>query len=507
MTFPLPSDCDKEAIHTPGCIQGHGALLILEPQNHTIVALSANTPVVLDQALEASTLLGQPFARCVSASFLSSFQENLNNLGSLPGDRVWFSQGGLVAWEVTLVVLDTYGHIGVEVTPARVRTPLETFGTGATVHGPFHTLDIDEDSVSLDTLLYRACVAVRKVTGFDRVMVYRFLPGWHGEVVAEDKRAEAQSFFGHRFPASDIPAPARSLYLWNRVRTIPDAHEPAVPLLCLPSCGQEGRADLSHSRLRAVAPIHIEYMRNMGVRSSLSLAITNGDELWGLLACHGTTRAFLTPGDLEWCEQTALKLSKEVTTNANAERDAHARSFREVLSLLLPGTPSKNALCNRILSSPERFLSVFKADGCAWVQASTPPPTTTTIDHVGFTPRRDDLAALAKKVKDTGERLSVFETLEEFAPSLNARPSCGLLSVSLEEGVFFLFRNQALRQITWGGDPRKTLASRGFGGRVNPRQSFESYVEKLEGHAVPWSDDEQRAFRVFAEKLDALPLN
>jgi chemotaxis family two-component system sensor kinase Cph1 len=484
--------CDTEPIHTPGSVLGHGVLLIVEPKSHRVVALSANASLVISVPDDPVSLLGQPLSEVVSVRFLSGFEEGLRGLGQMPGDRARYFLAGLSPWNITLVVLDTAGHIGIEVTAAAGEA------LGGAQHAHFRGKDVDEDTVPLEVFLQRACMALRKATGFDRVMIYRFLPGWHGEVVSEDKRADTQTFLRHRFPSSDIPAPARALYLLNGLRVIPDALDLPVPLLSLPASPQTETWDLSHSRLRAVSPVHLEYMRNMGVRSSLSLALTLNGALWGLVACHARNRISLEPHDLAWCEKTAVEISNEITAQSCAARDAHAKIFTDLLSNFRPVAQSKSELCNHILSSPGDFLSVFRADGIAWVQDNR-------VDHVGFTPRRGDVLALAKLVRARGTRRVALETLQDLAPALNSRPTCGFLSLLFDESAFFVFRNEALREVTWGGDPSKTLASRGFGGDINPRQSFQTYVETLGGHSIPWSHDEERAFELFSNTLDALP--
>jgi len=131
-----------------------------------------------------------------------------------------------------------------------------------------------------------AAVALRTATGFDRAMVYRFLPDESGEVVAEDARAGLESFLGLHYPASDIPRQARELYRRNWLRTIPDIEYVPAPLQppLNPRTGQT--VDMSHCALRSVSPIHVEYLRNMGVCASMSASIVCQDKLWGMLVLH-----------------------------------------------------------------------------------------------------------------------------------------------------------------------------------------------------------------------------
>jgi light-regulated signal transduction histidine kinase (bacteriophytochrome) len=127
---------------------------------------------------------------------------------------------------------------------------------------------------------------VRGLTGFDRVMVYRFDPDWNGEVVAEERRDDLEPFLGLHFPASDIPAQARALYLRNWLRLIPDARYAPVPLVPERNPHDGRPLDLGASTLRSVSPVHLEYLANMGVIASMSVSLVDRGRLWGLIACH-----------------------------------------------------------------------------------------------------------------------------------------------------------------------------------------------------------------------------
>lgn len=116
-------------------------------------------------------------------------------------------------------------------------------------------------------------------------MVYRFAEDGSGEVVAETCKPGIGSFKGLHYPASDIPVQARELYKRNLLRVIADVD--AVPVAIEPAHDEKGQLlDLSYSILRSVSPIHIEYLKNMGVRASMSISILVDGELWGLFACH-----------------------------------------------------------------------------------------------------------------------------------------------------------------------------------------------------------------------------
>jgi light-regulated signal transduction histidine kinase (bacteriophytochrome) len=133
-------------------------------------------------------------------------------------------------------------------------------------------------------------------------MVYRFDAEWNGEVVAEDRREDLEPFLGLHYPASDIPAQARALFLVNRIRVIPDSEAEPIPMIRDSDGGNSAPLDLSRCLLRSAAAVHREYLRNMGVRASLTASLIVGGRLWGLIACHHSTPKRPAPVDREACE-------------------------------------------------------------------------------------------------------------------------------------------------------------------------------------------------------------
>ena len=171
----------------------------------------------------------------------------------------------------------------VELETARVVRPFSFPNTYQAVRGT--VADLNRAS-SLQELYDITARAVRALTGFDRVMVYRYDADYNGEVVAEAKRADLNSFLGLHYPASDIPAQARALYEKNWIRLISDVDYAPAPIEPADHPATGAPLDLTYSTLRSVSPIHLEYLRNMGVRASMSISLLRDDKLWGLIACH-----------------------------------------------------------------------------------------------------------------------------------------------------------------------------------------------------------------------------
>jgi chemotaxis family two-component system sensor kinase Cph1 len=193
-----------------------------------------------------------------------------------------------------------------------------------------------ERTSSVTSLCEKAAVEFRRLTGFDRVMIYGFLDDDAGKVVAEDRREGLHSFLHHHFPASDIPRQARALYVRNLLRVIPDVSYEPVALR--PEWTAPEPLDMSDSSLRSVSPVHLVYLKNMGVQASASFSIINDGVLWGLVACHNETPRLLTYDVRASCRSLVGNLARQIKSKQEAEgyrQRLRLRSFDDdIVSLL-----------------------------------------------------------------------------------------------------------------------------------------------------------------------------
>src|ERR687890_279644 len=263
--------CADEPIAVPGAIQPHGALLAVTEPDLAVVVASAN----------AADVLGTTPASLADVLGSADLDRLRAGLAGDPSeiDPLRVTVAGA---EVDLVVHRADGLLLTEWEPLAGAEQ-----AGAVWHARLAlVLQRLSASRTLDALTASLARDVRALTGFDRVMVYRFDPEWNGEVVAEDRRADLEPFLGLRYPASDIPAQARALYATNWQRLIPDATYRRVPLepAANPVTGRP--LDLSGAMLRSVSPVHLEYLANMGVVASMSVSLIDSGRLWGLIPCH-----------------------------------------------------------------------------------------------------------------------------------------------------------------------------------------------------------------------------
>jgi chemotaxis family two-component system sensor kinase Cph1 len=373
----------------------------------------------------------------------------------------------------------------VELEPARGPRPFSFPNTYQAVRGTIGELN---RATTLPELYDITARAVRTLTGFDRVMVYRYDADYNGEVVAEAKAPELNSFLGLHYPASDIPAQARALYEKNWIRLISDVAYTPVPLQPVDHPVSGRPLDLTYSTLRSVSPIHVEYLQNMGVRASMSISLLRGDRLWGLIACHHYSGPHAPPYATRAAAEF-LGSTLSVRLIDRAESDAHERALgsRSTLARLTAAALDEDRpITDTLLGSPG-LLDLLDADGVVvdlqgrrgTLGADLPPGLAERI--AGWaTGRGEDVVATDALPPD-----AVRDGVSEVA--------YGVLVLPLPDNQFVLwFRGEAVRSVDWGGDPRnKAIAAQeGDSVRLSPRKSFERWRETVRGRSEPWTTQE-----------------
>lgn len=349
-------------------------------------------------------------------------------------------------------------------------------------------IDRMRKSATSDELCASAVRHLRALTGFDRVMIYRFDPSGAGEVIAESLNGKIDSFLGLHFPATDIPAQARRLYARNILRIITDIDDPTATVV--PVTNPNGEPlDLSMSGLRAVSPIHIEYLRNMGVNASMSVSIMRRGKLWGLMACHN-----YTPLQLSYSVRTAAELFGEIfaylldqkETDYILEKRAESTRLHDEIMARVAGGDS-------LIAAFEDFAdSIGKAipfDGIVgWVDGQ--------FMARGHAPTQPQFEGLARFLNTAGAH-TVWSSdnlgmLHEGARGF-ADCASGLLALPVSRtprDYIVLFRKEHVRQVSWAGNPEKTV-DRGTGvPRISPRKSFETWKQERRGYSLPWTTEE-----------------
>ena len=475
------TNCDREPIHLLGAIQSPGYLIVVST-DWMIARVSKNIRDLL--GFDPEDLIGNPFPDYVPATMVHDLRNKISYLTEPDMvERMFGCQVGTSGQPYDVAVHFSDGQIVIEAEPG---TASAGDATNA-VRAMMSRLDRTKDM----TAFYReGARQVRALLGYDRVMVYKFAETGAGAVVAEACKSGIGSFLGLNYPASDIPRQARALYKRNLVRVIRDVN--SQPVTIVPAMDASGkRLDLSLSILRSVSPIHIEYLKNMGVAASLSISIVVDDELWGLFACHNYSPRSPTFERRSVCELFAQMFSMRLESRERRLIGEYERRARDISDQLLGAVASDETLLNDPDWLGDILTSAIPADGVGiWINGnyafsgSTPP----TEDFRRIVRALNGLAA--GRVYTTDHIGSLIEDAGGFASS-----AAGLLAIPISRSprdYVVLFRSELKQSVRWAGDPHKPTEYGPNGPRLTPRESFAEWQETVEGHAEPFAVSEMR---------------
>lgn len=491
MTTPLDlSNCEREPIHISGAIQPHGMLFALDDIDFRIVQASENTLGLL--GVGPRELLGRSIEEIIGTDSLELIQDAAAR-GSIeevnPLAMSIATLRGRMA--IDAIVHLSSGEIILELEPADVTFP-------ATFHGFYHhvlgSIARFDAAHSVAALCDSGVAEVARLSGFDRVMVYRFDEDWHGEVIAEHRAAKMEPFLGLHYPASDIPRQARELFKANWLRFIADVNYRPAAIVPNESSATGEPLDLSRSVLRSVSPIHIEYLRNMGVGATMTISLIKNGELWGLIACHHRTAKMVPYQVRAACEVIGRTMALHLGSKEENEDIEYRMKIKSVQVELL-GALSKDADIRLTLAAAEsNLLALVGADGAAIRYGDE-------CTLVGRTPPIADVAAIITWLRENQtQELFVSNSLPAAAPRFEslAQTACGLLAltISRERANYVLwFRPEVIVTVHWGGDPNKPVEATPNGQRLSPRKSFELWSEIVRLRARSWKSYEIDAAR------------
>ncbi|MFB6240451.1 MAG: GAF domain-containing protein, partial [Gemmatimonadota bacterium] len=344
--------CHTDPIHRTARIQPHGTFLEVDPDEHTVLSAAENLEPYL--GCPAEEAIGLPITELFASASLERIGRWPRGTGQST-ERYVFEEGGR-SLSVTLFPVGESSGVEVERPGGDEEVAEEVVLNARPV------LDRLRGLTERDELFDETVAAVRSVSGFDRVMLYRFDEQGHGQVVAEDRRPDVASYLDQHFPASDIPEPARRLYRKNRVRHIPDVEYDPVPILGPEGPRDRSEMDLTHSSLRAVPEVHCQYLRNMGVRASTSISVLVEGELWGLIACHGLEPRLLGWARRNICELVGHTVSQQIARIRAEEQERRLRTV-ERFSGRFRAPDDVDDLFAQLESERSELLSLLDAGG------------------------------------------------------------------------------------------------------------------------------------------------
>jgi light-regulated signal transduction histidine kinase (bacteriophytochrome)/CheY-like chemotaxis protein len=477
------TNCDREPIHQLGKVQSYGALIALS-SDWIVQHVSENLGEIL--GVSADDALGRPLHELIVSDAFDRIRRNLR-VAELP-------DGVLRLFNVTMCAsgrtfdVSVHGSEGMLVIEFEPKMSQSGRDVLAEVYPQIAALSRNRD---LHALTRTAARALQELSGFDSVMVYQFQPDGSGKVVAETRLDGMAKYHGMMFPASDIPVQARALYKRSLLRLIADVNDPGSPIT--PGASLDGRPiDLSLAVTRAVSPIHIEYLRNMGVEASMSVSIMKDGELWGLFACHHHSPRYIDYERRTAIEMFAHMFSYELSRFEDVQRKRAEHEASRLQTLLMGHMANGRPMAESLLAVSEDIRQVIPHDGLVLFENEE-------FNATGSVPSEEEFRSMARFL-DRSIGSSVFQTdclgkLVEPARDYATR-TAGILAIPISKrprDYLVLTRRQVEETVNWAGDPTKPAIVGPNGHRLTPRKSFEVWRETVTGRCAPWSPQELHA--------------
>lgn len=470
------TSCEREPIHQLGGVQAFGCLFAFS-NDWLLAHVSDNCGRFLNQSVD--DLLGTPAANIFARDALHDMRSRLQWLQfSDAGERMFGVDvfGDKRLFDVALHQSEDLIIIEVELSDAGnrmdamsvVRSMMARLGSGGT----------------FEKFLDQAARQVRFVTEFDRVMIYRFLPDGAGEVVAEARTPQVESFLGLRYPSYDIPPQARTLYLRNHFRIIADVNGQVSRLV--PQIRYDGQpVDLSLSVLRSVSEIHLEYLRNMGVGASLSISIIVDGKLWGLFACHHYSPKHVTFDRRTAAELFSQMFSREVAKREQDEMLAIEDEARSLHDRIMSTISVEGSVFDNLKDYLEAFMEVIKCDGVGILVDED-------YASLGLAATPDEVLELRKLLNRSASSkvFSSHNLSNLMGESAFTRRIPGVLAIPVSRrprDYLIFFRGEVVHSVTWAGNPEKPVQYGPNGARLTPRKSFDAWKEEVTGQSAHWT--------------------
>jgi chemotaxis family two-component system sensor kinase Cph1 len=473
------TNCDTEPIHIPGRIQSHGFLIAVGKQSLLITYVSENTIDFI--SAEAKVILAKPIVEFEELAGLTEKKGQLLQLLQLGEAKKNYDAINPYPVQINqadyyLIISATASSYLLEFEPVTLEYDLQK-QIGKSVSEIL-------TGRSIRSLLHNTAREIKDIIHYDRIMIYKFLEDGHGEVIAEVANEELEPFYGLHYPASDIPKQARELYKLNYTRIIADVNADSAPIL---TYEQGEPLDLTYSVLRAVSPIHIQYLKNMGVESSFSISLITHGELWGLIACHNYSPKFIDYKAREASKLVGNIVSSALEYREEEEQEQQVNNYQLAMSLLNLHLTKDENLVAALTSQEYTIKDIAGATGAAILFENE-------ISTVGETPNNEQLLGLFDWLKVTMDD-TVYYThrLPEIYHPAKAYKQIGsgiiaaMVSKDMSE-IIVWFRPEQITSINWAGNPDKPVIHSENGlMNLSPRNSFEIFSELVENTAIKWT--------------------
>jgi len=492
--------CGSLPIHLTNLIQPYGVLLVIEPATYQIVQASENTEAVFSKPVQE--VVHTYLKDHVSPAALESLKQKLGQDVHARIPAMWEIGGK----HFPVLIHRKENYLLAEVDASAV----DQAGQKSFVD-VYQELKFVMSAIESVATIEEGCVVaareLKRISGFDKVMVYSFDAEWNGHVVAEFREPDMESYIGFTFPASDIPKQARQLYLRNPYRLIPDREYKPVKLYPVVNPIANSFIDLSDCNLRSVAAVHVEYLRNMGVVASMSTRILYQDNLWGLIACHHKTPRYLSYEMCSVFEMLSGIISMKIASLQNTETAGRLNFISATWARIVESIYRSEDLYSNLLAT-DGAMKLLDATGVVLTKDSK-------FQSAGIVPSDDHLEELVLWLH-TRELRRCYSTDNlrqeyEYAKDFTAEAS-GMLVIPINfalDRYLIFFRPEKVRVINWGGNPEERIQFEKNERNYHPRNSFKPWQQKVSGVSLPWRKEELNAaetLRSFIYEYETAPV-
>ncbi len=473
--------CSTEPIHTPGSIQPYGVLFVLDPQTYAVLQSSDNTEAWL--GIKTGDVIGKTLSDILGADQADIIRHIVVKRELQPLQSSVLTVNGKV-FDAVAHLSDGYIVVELEIvddTKALQRDffydELRQFAVGM------------RETRDLGDLYGFVTAQIRKITGFDRVKLYRFDEDWNGEVVAESRASHMASYQGLHFPAGDIPPQARALYMKNFIRSISDIGYAPVPVVPTLNPHTNRPLDMSMSALRSVSPVHVQYLANMGVSASMSVTVIQNGKFWGLIACHHNAPYHVPYRIRMVSEIMGHVFSAQLSSMEELVDRTEQEKRKLILERLSASLGTHYNLYDLLRDKQDLTLDAMRSQGMAvlyrnriFTFGQTPPEETvrSLIDWL-YSRHPSSLVKTHEAEILTGE----VAGLEELRGGFLAAPIS-----HMRKDYILWFRDSIVKHVHWAGNPEKNVVEEKANHRLVPRASFDLWKQTVKNRSRPWSRED-----------------
>jgi light-regulated signal transduction histidine kinase (bacteriophytochrome) len=495
--------CGKLPIHQTNSIQPHGVLLILDTSLKKVIQVSENVNELLQKpAIKVAGSLVSDYLSTVSIDALQLAVKDgwegklpltlyfiVNNIEEPVFCQVHAIEEGLI--------------VEAELKSYYKKTPKTFIEIYQHIRQVMQHINRCH---SIDEVCTIAARQIKRSTGFDKVMIYRFDENWNGTVLAEEAETGMENYLGLTFPASDVPKPVRDMYLKNPYRLIPNREYTSAKLFPLLNPVSNGFASLLNTDLRSVATVHLEYLKNMQVMASMSIRIVYQDKLWGLIACHHRQPKYLSFEECSAVEMISGILSQKISSLQNAEGVEIRQQLMGLYAAIVEKMADKTSMLEAFHEHANLFRDFLGVDGIALIWEGS-------IETNGSTPNHSDIEVLLywlrqKEFRQTFHHNQLSLVFEESKSFSDLASGLIVLPIQPEKGNYLVgFRSELVHTVSWGGNPDDAVQFEPNSTIYHPRHSFQVWKQTVHYTAKNWHDEEVTAVEQFRNFLVQHTLN